>query len=285
MGAHLRNGRNISAEQQQRTLNTCQSSYQPSAAERLRRVREQLAASTGTGRITPSGSDRFQSRSIAKDINHLTTSIDTNPTEENRQERPTTALASPRTTKSPSFVYGRGTLYPPSAIATTMLDQQWTLFQRAQQSGTLLEESIQNNNSEHSDPSADANHADGYVDPGSPRNESNPYRQRTGNHLPGSYPLGDPVPLTPPLNPPPTSPGVPEPTRRNQTGYGSTSSYQPTTSTPYVNQQPYYQNPLPTVTIPTAWPNCAPGRRRPDATVRMVRMENLSPEWREFLAV
>ncbi|KAI7954907.1 hypothetical protein MJO28_005307 [Puccinia striiformis f. sp. tritici] len=68
MGAHLRNGRNISAEQQQRNLEH-QSKFpiSPAAAERLRRVREQLAASTGNREnLLPSGSDRFQSRSIAE---------------------------------------------------------------------------------------------------------------------------------------------------------------------------------------------------------------------------
>ncbi|KAI7936670.1 hypothetical protein MJO28_015569 [Puccinia striiformis f. sp. tritici] len=68
MGAHLRNGRNISAEQQQRNLeHLSKFPISPAAAERLRRVREQLAASTGNREnLLPSGSDRFQSRSIAE---------------------------------------------------------------------------------------------------------------------------------------------------------------------------------------------------------------------------
>ncbi|KAH9454199.1 hypothetical protein Pst134EB_014291 [Puccinia striiformis f. sp. tritici] len=247
------------------------------------------------------------------------------PTEENCGERLTTALAPSENHQEHQVLStGEEPYIPPSAIATTMLDQQWTLpasttvkerpsdedsFTTSHLNpGTPLEPSRtrgdaphqltmdsarrtspprgvnpEQRNPAHSDPSADANRANGYVNPGSPRNESNPYHQRTGpqhdqscatsdprDHLPGWYPLGDPRTLNSAAKSTAYfTPGVPKPTRRNQTGYGSTSSHQP----PYVNQQPYYQNPPPNGHYPQQrGPNRAPGRRRPDATMRMVHM-------------
>ncbi|KAI9624279.1 hypothetical protein KEM48_009021 [Puccinia striiformis f. sp. tritici PST-130] len=239
-----------------KTLNTCQSSLsaQP-PLNAFAELESSLPPLPETGRTySPQGPIDFNQGVSPKDINQYATSLALAssrstpvpmhverlrqdrppvlqpalipiPTEENRQERPTTALALSENHQEPQVSStGEEPYIPPSAIATTMLDQQWTLFQRAQQSRNvpvmrtalqqaistqelllhlvgheemlrvslqwiardelaLLEESIQNNNSEHSDPSADANHADGYVDPGSPRNESNPYRQRTGVEL------------------------------------------------------------------------------------------------------
>ncbi|KAI9622957.1 hypothetical protein H4Q26_014898 [Puccinia striiformis f. sp. tritici PST-130] len=359
MGAHLRNGRNISAEQQQRNLEH-QSKFpiSPAAAERLRRVREQLAASTGNREnLLPSGSDRFQSRSIAeghqsvrdlpsssieqidpsanarretspRPTTNLTTVIDTNPYrgEPSRtSDYGTSPLREPP--RAPSFVYGRGTLYPslrhrhdharpavdPLPASTTVKERPGdedsfttshlnpgTPFESSRTRGDAPRQltmdsarrtspprgvNPEQRNSEHSDPSADANCADGYVDPGSPRNESNPFRQRTGpqhdqsratperatsdprNHLPGSYPLGDPRTFNSTAESTAYfTPGVPGPTRCNQTGYGSTSSYQPTTSTPLCQPttllpEPPSQRPL----SPTAWPQ---PRSRPEKTRR-----------------
>ncbi|POW11823.1 hypothetical protein PSHT_08285 [Puccinia striiformis] len=66
MGAHLRNGRNISAEQRQRELDF-QSKYpiSPAAAERLRRIRAQPASSTRPREDPhPAGSHRPEHGSI-----------------------------------------------------------------------------------------------------------------------------------------------------------------------------------------------------------------------------
>ncbi|POV98092.1 hypothetical protein PSHT_14214 [Puccinia striiformis] len=66
MGAHLRNGRNISEEQQRREFEL-QSKYpiSPAAAERLRRIRAQPTTLARLGEnVPPTGSDKFESRSI-----------------------------------------------------------------------------------------------------------------------------------------------------------------------------------------------------------------------------
>ncbi|POV94197.1 hypothetical protein PSHT_16362 [Puccinia striiformis] len=144
MGAHLRNGRDISAEQQQQDLEL-QSKYpiSSSAAERLCRVREQLAASTsGQENILPSGAHRFQPGSVTEgrqsvrnfpspsfkqvdtrtasrqeipvgQTTNIDTSVDSNP-RGNESTRAPEHGNNPfgQSTGEPSFVYGRGTLYP-----------------------------------------------------------------------------------------------------------------------------------------------------------------------------
>ncbi|KAI7949776.1 hypothetical protein MJO28_008597 [Puccinia striiformis f. sp. tritici] len=73
MGAHLRNGRNISEEQQRRELEL-QSRYpiSPAAAERIRRIRAQSAASTRLREdILQAGSDRLESGSIPQRCEHV----------------------------------------------------------------------------------------------------------------------------------------------------------------------------------------------------------------------
>ncbi|KNE88329.1 hypothetical protein PSTG_18271, partial [Puccinia striiformis f. sp. tritici PST-78] len=73
MGAHLRNGRNISEEQQRRELELqSRNPINPAAAERIRRIRAQSAASTRLREdILQAGSDRLESGSIPQRCEHV----------------------------------------------------------------------------------------------------------------------------------------------------------------------------------------------------------------------
>ncbi|POW22262.1 hypothetical protein PSHT_01452 [Puccinia striiformis] len=307
------------------TLNTNQSSLSAQLPlNAFAELKSSLLPLPESGRtLLPSGSDRFQSRSIAEGHQSvhdlpsssieqidpsanarretlpgpaasLTTGIDANPYRGElwrTSDYGTSPLREPP--RAPSFVYRRGTLYPslryrhdharPAVDSSSEhnigheemlpISLQWI----ARDELALLEESIQNNATQHTPtPAQTQTVPNGYVNPGSPRNESNPYHQRTGpqhdqscatsdprDHLPGWYPLGDPRTLNSAAKSTAYfTPGVPKPTRRNQTGYGSTSSHQP----PYVNQQPYYQNPPSQRPLsPTAWPQ---PRSRPEKTRR-----------------
>ncbi|KNE89415.1 hypothetical protein PSTG_17131 [Puccinia striiformis f. sp. tritici PST-78] len=220
-----------------------------------------------------------------------------------------------------------------------MLDQQWTLFQRARQSRNvpvmrtalqqaistqelllnlvgheemlrvslqwiardelaLLEESIQNNATQSTPTPAQTQTVPMVMStpvlPGMNQTHSargpvpnminHAQHQNARRPTPEITYLGrthsvTPVPLTPPLNPPPTShlvyqdqpvairPAMAPPVHINQ-------QHPP----PYVNQQPYYQNPPPNGHYPQQrGPNRAPGRRRPDATSPKVHSTTKKP--------
>ncbi|KAI9607972.1 hypothetical protein H4Q26_005424 [Puccinia striiformis f. sp. tritici PST-130] len=91
MGAHLRNGRNISAEQRQQELDF-QSKYpiSPAAAERLRRIRAQPTPSTRLREDSyAAGTHRLEHGSIPRDVNPFATSL---------------ALASSASTPVPAYI-------------------------------------------------------------------------------------------------------------------------------------------------------------------------------------
>ncbi|KAI9613047.1 hypothetical protein H4Q26_010319 [Puccinia striiformis f. sp. tritici PST-130] len=247
-----KNGRNISAEQQQRNLELqAKFPISPAAAERLRRVREQLASATGRREDLPSsGTDKLEPRNDAdgrqlpshvpsSSVEHVDpctgpcrqTPMDSalglragSSSHPSRDE--STGTAYPHTSSQrefsgePGFVYGRGTIYPPSATATTMLDQQWNLFQRARQARnvplmrTALQQAI--STQELLTNLVDTRKCSGNEQyrPGTKyqRNLSRttPEHETTDarDHLPGSYHSATRVPLTPPpppLIPPPTT--------------------------------------------------------------------------------
>ncbi|KAI9602938.1 hypothetical protein H4Q26_002246 [Puccinia striiformis f. sp. tritici PST-130] len=167
MGAHLRNGRNISEEQQRRELEL-QSRYpiSPAAAERIRRIRAQSAASTRLREdILQAGSDRLESGSIPQRCEHVGdltsasiqrfdpsassyrqasveplpvygTAVNPYPDHREQTDDPRVTQTNAEThQETPVTTTEEEEYVPPSETAKSMLDHQWLLFERARQAG------------------------------------------------------------------------------------------------------------------------------------------------------
>ncbi|KAH9452497.1 hypothetical protein Pst134EB_016449 [Puccinia striiformis f. sp. tritici] len=167
MGAHLRNGRNISEEQQRRELEL-QSRYpiSPAAAERIAELERSLPPLPDLGRTysRPDPIDLNQGVS-PRDVNTLATSLALAssastpvpahidrlvlnrsqstapplipiPTIENRPMTPAVTQTNAEThQETPVTTTEEEEYVPPSETAKSMLDHQWLLFERARQAG------------------------------------------------------------------------------------------------------------------------------------------------------
>ncbi|KAI9627933.1 hypothetical protein KEM48_011927 [Puccinia striiformis f. sp. tritici PST-130] len=237
------------------------------------------------------------------------------PAEMNQPERQSTEQPFRQSTGEPSFVYGRGTLYPslrhrhqharpamelvPKGPTSTERPLNEDGFTASHFHARSSHESRGPRGDAQSQPTVDSARRDGPLGAISPEQHDARYHDSsvdTGRamvmstpHLPGvNQPSSVPNHISQRPAPhvthhvqrqnPPNPPFTTHQEYQNQTVAIRPAMAPPIHVNqqhppPYANQQPYYQNPPPNGQHPQQrGPNRAPGRRRPDATVRMVRM-------------